>query len=74
MRQSDFEGSAYVPLLRLYVDDKAFPMQIEIAVLLPGATFRLEQFRQPSWRAGLTGHLMTLAQREAADRMKELLV
>jgi len=44
VRQSDFEGSAYVPLLRLYVDDKAFPMQIEIAVLLPGATFRLEQF------------------------------
>jgi hypothetical protein len=28
----------------LYVDDTTFPMQIEIAVLLPGATLRVEQF------------------------------
>ena len=27
-----------------HVDDKAFPMQVETAVLLPGATFRVETF------------------------------
>ena len=45
-------GALYVGRL-LYVNETAYPKQIEIAVLLPGAPLRVEQFDNRPGESGL---------------------